>query len=793
VSRFLYLLLFGSCAFAALPSAAEMARAIRDAGLDPNECYRVRDLSYQKEDIHVYFNDGYLIFSKPVAGKRRGAVFTGEVEGGDGEVLMLAPTRGERQSLAFFTKSANLDEHFLEALLIFSDGVPAGLMDQIHDAAARKAPEIGAVLAEKWGPVLANVETGFELRMVEDMLEPAGQSGILFMAVAGRDLGNFDVLFDPRAREQIVAGQLKERGGRDGYDVWTSFASRSAREGSAGQHAPWFTTSSFRIDASLDNDLKMKVDTHVNVRVGPRPLRVFPFEISQAMTVDTVKIDGAPAELLAQDSVRGRALRGSNDDVFLVIAPGPLDAASVHDFEFAQQGAVISEAGVGVYFVGARATWYPRAAETFANYDLTFRYPKRLTLVSCGQKVEDHSDEEWRVTRWRTPNPIRMAGFNLGDYDVVSGSAPGYSIEVYGNRHLQTSLQPKPLVPLETPPTGHRAVLDRVTQAAATAVVVPPDPSARLRAVADDVSSALQFFTASFGPPALNTLTVSPIPGTFGQGFPGLVYLSTIAYLNPNQRPAGLRDPTHQMFFSELMEAHEVAHQWWGNVVTAETYQDEWLTEALASYSALLWLEHKNGEKAMAGVLTAYREHLWSKDAQGRTLESAGPITWGPRLQSTGNESAWRAITYEKGAWILHMLRERMGAERFLKMLAEMRRRYEFRAISTQDFANLVKEFLPPRVDPSAVDAFFDNWVYATGIPALKLKSSVHGMRVSGSIAQSGVDDDFSVDVPVEIQFARGAPQTLWVRSSNEGATFSAALKQVPVRIAFGAVLAKDQ
>src|SRR5215469_15175666 len=112
VVRFLSALLCSTCTFAALPSAADLARAIREAGLDPDECYRVRDLHYQKEDIHVYFNDGYLIFSKPIAGARRAAVFTADVEGGDGEVLMIAPNRGERQSLAYFTQSANLDEHF---------------------------------------------------------------------------------------------------------------------------------------------------------------------------------------------------------------------------------------------------------------------------------------------------------------------------------------------------------------------------------------------------------------------------------------------------------------------------------------------------------------------------------------------------------------------------------------------------------------------------------------------------------------------------------------------------------
>jgi len=99
-------------------SAADLARTIRETGLDPAECYRVRDLSFIKDDIKLYLNDGYLIFSRPVLGQRLSAVFTTDVEGGDGEVIVIPPTRSERQSLAGFTQSPNLDEHFRAVLLV---------------------------------------------------------------------------------------------------------------------------------------------------------------------------------------------------------------------------------------------------------------------------------------------------------------------------------------------------------------------------------------------------------------------------------------------------------------------------------------------------------------------------------------------------------------------------------------------------------------------------------------------------------------------------------------------------
>jgi aminopeptidase N len=146
---------------------------------------------------------------------------------------------------------------------------------------------------------------------------------------------------------------------------------------------------------------------------------------------------------------------------------------------------------------------------------------------------------------------------------------------------------------------------------------------------------------------------------------------------------------------------------------------------------------------------------------------------------------AWRAITYEKGAWIMHMLRKRLGDDRFLKMLAELRRRYEFRSVTSEQFRALAAEFLPPRTPAGTLDTFFDNWVYATGIPLLKVQSSTRGLKVTGTVAQSGVDDDFSIDAPVEIQFAKGS-QIVWVRTSNESVPFSATLNQAPVRVSLG-------
>src|SRR5581483_5377233 len=175
--------------------AADLARNIRENGLDRNECYRVRDLTLVKDDVRIYLTDGYLIFSKPIAGRPIGAIFTTDVENGDGEVLLLPPTLAERRSLASYIGSPNLDEHFQVAALLFTGDVYRELLSQLpNNPSNRKAPEMGALLDEQWSPVLRNLEGGYETRMTLDLLnETAHKSDLLSAIFRSPMIGTFDV------------------------------------------------------------------------------------------------------------------------------------------------------------------------------------------------------------------------------------------------------------------------------------------------------------------------------------------------------------------------------------------------------------------------------------------------------------------------------------------------------------------------------------------------------------------------------------------------------------------------
>src|SRR5262249_37989573 len=236
-------------------------------------------------------------------------------------------------------------------------------------------------------------------------------------------------------------------------------------------------------------------------------------------------------------------------------------------------------------------------------------------------------------------------------------------------------------------------------------------PSARIDPIASEIVAAADFYRKRFGPPPLTRIEATPLPGRYGQGFPGMLYLPTVTYLGPLQEP-GSKEISEPAFFRDLLRAHEVAHQWWGNVVTSGSYHHEWVMESLSNYSAVMFMESRVGPRAVEVALNSYRHQLFTKGADGTETEAEGPVVQGGRLQNSSNPAATNVVVYGKGTWIIHMLRRRLGDEQFLKMLAELRKRYEWKTVDTDDLRRLCVEFLPKGSADPQLTEFFDQWVY---------------------------------------------------------------------------------
>src|SRR5260370_81993 len=142
-------------------------------------------------------------------------------------------------------------------------------------------------------------------------------------------------------------------------------------------------------------------------------------------------------------------------------------------------------------------------------------------------------------------------------------------------------------------------------------------PAREVQRIAEQAATTVQFLSGELDAFPYSNLEITQLPGLLSQSWPGLVYLSSMAFLDRCERRAmGVHDPYVELLLSRPMLSHETAHQWWGDAVDWVSYRDEWIIEALANYSALLILE-KEDPQSMKIALDYYKSQLLRETANG--------------------------------------------------------------------------------------------------------------------------------------------------------------------------------
>jgi hypothetical protein len=358
---------------------------------------------------------------------------------------------------------------------------------------------------------------------------------------------------------------------------------------------------------------------------------------------------------------------------------------------------------------------------------------------------------------------IPVAGFNLGKYREATTKAGDVEVETYATKSVERDF-PRPPVqeiePVRPNPTPHvpRLILPS-----------PSVPQLNEVSVGEAAAHAVQYFSDRFGPFPYSHLALTQMPGRESQGWPGLVFLSSYAFLEPHEREE-LHYPPPRMLLMESIPAHETAHQWWGDLVVWASYRDQWYSEGLANYCALMMLQEKNSD-GFRQVMDMYRRQLVEKNNDGIAPMDAGPVTLGTRLLSSRFPGGYETISYGRGAWLFHMLRTMLNdaasqekksggvgaGEPFVRALRKVRQRYEGRMITTREMLDVFTEDLPPSLryeGNKSLDWFLDGWINGTSVPTLELKgvkfiAKGSGSIVSGTIWQKGAPDDLVTSVPV--------------------------------------------
>jgi hypothetical protein len=778
------------------PTTSALYARIGSVGLDPQRVYHVRDASIDRPNLHLDLDDGTLAFTEDICGRITGAFFEGE-----GEIRLRPPNRVERGSLALFTGMAILEEQFTSGYLRFNDDTAAVLQRY-----STPAPE-GAEFIKEWDDTSRTLAEFDALRLLLDLSHflpaPGGREPavslskgrpplresdrnfppLLHAHLLGKRLGGFEVFWDTAGAEPLWAGQPRARDGVLFFDIWTSFAPSVAGRSAKDPPASDASITSYRIRASVQPPTMLRASTDVNIRIRSGGERTLLFELSRYLKVDAVEADGRPVDFIQNQVLEGTQLRRKGNDLVAVVFPAQLAPGRELKLHFSYAGEVLSEAGNGLLYVGERGTWYPNLGLSPAQFEMEFHYPANWTLVATGKRVTRASADETetneqatgeKVARWSSERPIPVAGFNLGKYVRAEAKAGNILVEAYGAKGVEKSFPKAPAEVIEQPTFSGGPPSRSRSMAPIVVTPPPPSPARNAQAVADKAAKAIGNFSEWFGPYPYGSLALTQMPGQLSQGWPGLVFLSSFAFLSPQELTDLRLDPLTRALDSQVL-VHETAHQWWGDLVLWKSYRDQWIAEGLANYAALLVLEQQNPAQ-FRQVLEKYRRDLLSKNKDGERLRDAGPVTLGQRLESSHFPGGYEAISYERGTWLFHMLRMmlrdsetanrsrkgRVGPatnpdEPFFRALRKIRERYAGKTISTQELVQVFEEELPRPLwyeKRPKLDWFLEGWIDGTAIPELetrevRIAEKAGVTTITGLIVQKGVPDDLVTAVPV--------------------------------------------
>ena len=167
---------------------------------------------------------------------------------------------------------------------------------------------------------------------------------------------------------------------------------------------------------------------------------------------------------------------------------------------------------------------------------------------------------------------------------------------------------------------------------------------------------------------------------------------------------------------NEWIVAHELAHQWWGDMVTLVNWCEMWLNEGFATYSEALWAEYLYGEEGLR-IYTELAIQDYFKGWESASSRNRFPIYCPPPGQ------LFSPAEYEKGGCVLHMLRYLVGTDMFFEALRTYGERYAYANTSTEDLKNVFEE-----VTEQQLDWFFDQWIYDQGYPEYEYMWEVEGI-----------------------------------------------------------------
>jgi hypothetical protein len=376
-----------------------------------------------------------------------------------------------------------------------------------------------------------------------------------------------------------------------------------------------------------------------------------------------------------------------------------------------------------------RAAWYPQASFTdYATASLRISIPAVYDCVASGVL-----DPGWPQVIGEKDDPSARKVYSF------SATQPLRYLALLISKFARTDTVTIALSDLKTraggwPRTG--LFVDTLS----LSVEANARQTRRGPALLERAADIAQFYTSLTGdcpyPSFVMALVEHDLPGGHSPA-----YFAELYQTLPNSALVWRNDPAAFEKYPDFFLAHELAHQWWGQAVGWRNYHEQWLSEGFAQYFAALYAGRQRGNPVFEAMLRHMRR--WAIDQSDQ-----GPVSLGYRLgHLRGDSRVFRALVYNKGAAVLHMLRRLIGDEAFFRGLQTFYGASRFRKVGTEDFKKAVEA-----ETGRPLDRFFDRWIYGSRLPQVRLSYRVEGNEAQIRLEQLG--DVFDVPVTVDLEYA---------------------------------------
>ncbi len=178
---------------------------------------------------------------------------------------------------------------------------------------------------------------------------------------------------------------------------------------------------------------------------------------------------------------------------------------------------------------------------------------------------------------------------------------------------------------------------------------------------------------------------------------------------------------------------HELAHQWWGGVISWKAYQDQWLTEGLAQFSTLLYLQHNVSANQFRRAVASAKKWVFRHN-------DAGPIVYGRRIANLSNDLlTYQSIVYNKSALVFLMLKEILGEAEMLDRLRQLLADFKYQSLASARFIQHIS------AGDQRLLKFFNTWVFSRLLPEVRYTVAISGQNAEIGFSQQNCDSVFPV------------------------------------------------